>query len=63
MAVELGVRYHVKPHAECQSKSVMAFVCCSARTAAALNAIRPGDGKSLPERGSEAILIPGTNTL
>ena len=26
MAVELGVRYHVKPHAECQSKSIMAFV-------------------------------------
>jgi hypothetical protein len=26
MAVELAVRYHVKPHAECQSKSVTAFV-------------------------------------
>ena len=26
MAVELGVRYHVKTHAECQSKSVTAFV-------------------------------------
>jgi len=26
MAVELAVRYHVKPHAECQSKSIMAFV-------------------------------------
>ena len=26
MAVELGVRYHVKPYGQCQSKSVTAFV-------------------------------------